>query len=91
LTDHDRSASPSDRRGRGVALVASACIALVLLAAPASAQHFGAEGFTLGNGMQVVVVPNHRVPAVVQMVWYKLGAAEDPVGKSDWLWMRDAL
>jgi len=25
--------------------------------------------------MQVVVVPNHRVPAVVQMVWYKLGAA----------------
>ena len=32
--------------------------------AGASAQRFGAETFTLGNGMQVVVVPNHRVPAV---------------------------
>jgi len=63
-------------------LVAVACVALALLAAPASAQRFGAESFTLGNGMQVVVVPNHRVPAVVQMVWYKIGAADDPLGKS---------
>jgi zinc protease len=55
---------------------------VALLAAPASAQRFGAESFTLGNGMQVVVVPNHRVPAVVQMVWYKIGAADDPLGKS---------
>jgi len=63
-------------------VVALACVALALLAAPASAQRFGAESFTLGNGMQVVVVPNHRIPAVVQMVWYKLGAADDPLGKS---------
>ena len=63
-------------------MVALACVALALLAAPASAQRFGAESFTLGNGMQVVVVPNHRIPAVVQMVWYKLGAADDPLGKS---------
>ena len=27
-------------------------------------------------------MPNHRVPAVVQMVWYKIGAADDPLGKS---------
>ena len=51
-------------------------------ASPASAQRFGAESFTLDNGMQVVVVPNHRVPAVMQMVWYKIGAADDPLGKS---------
>src|SRR5437868_9149665 len=60
-------------------------VVLVLIAAtacPARAQQFGAESFTLSNGMQVVVVPNHRVPAVVQMVWYKLGAADDPLGKS---------
>ena len=63
-------------------MVAVACVALALLAAPASAQRFGAESFTLGNGMQVVVVPNHRVPAVVQMVWYRIGAADDPPGKS---------
>ena len=63
-------------------MVAVACIAMTLLGAPASAQRFGAESFTLGNGMEVVVAPNHRVPAVVQMVWYKVGAADDPLGKS---------
>src|SRR5215472_5685972 len=52
------------------------------LVAPAVAQNFGAETFVLDNGMQVVVVPNHRVPAVTQMVWYKVGAADDPRGKS---------
>jgi zinc protease len=48
----------------------------------AAAQRFGAETFTLGNGLQVVVIPNHRVPAVTQMVWYKVGAADDPRGTS---------
>ena len=56
--------------------------AVVIIAAPAAAQRFNAESFTLGNGLQVVVVPNHRVPAVTQMVWYKIGAADDPRGKS---------
>ena len=55
---------------------------LLLIAAPASAQRFGAETFTLANGLQVVVIPNHRAPAVTQMVWYKTGAADDPRGKS---------
>jgi len=32
--------------------------------------------------MQVVVVQNHRVPVVVQMVWYKVGAADEVEGKS---------
>src|SRR5207302_8193257 len=31
---------------------------------------------------QVVVLPNHRTAAVTQMVWYKIGAADDPHGKS---------
>ena len=30
------------------------------------------------NGMEVVVVPNHRVPVVTHQVWYKAGGAEDP-------------
>ena len=49
---------------------------------PAAAQRFNAESFTLGNGLQVIVLPNHRVPAVTQMVWYKTGAADDPRSKS---------
>jgi zinc protease len=52
------------------------------VASPALAQRFGAESFTLANGLQVVVIPNHRAPAVTQMVWYKTGAADDPRGKS---------
>jgi zinc protease len=47
-----------------------------------SASRFGAEGFSLANGMQVVVIPNHRAPVVTQMVWYKVGGADEPRGKS---------
>jgi zinc protease len=43
---------------------------------------FDAHSFTLDNGMQVVVIPNHRVPVVTHMVWYKVGAADEPAGKS---------
>ena len=38
--------------------------------------------FTLANGLQVVVVPDHRAPVVTQMVWYKAGAADEPPGSS---------
>jgi zinc protease len=54
----------------------------LLAALPAQAQRFGAESFTLANGMQGVVIPSHRVPAVTHMVWYKVGAADEPLGKS---------
>jgi zinc protease len=38
--------------------------------------------FTLGNGLQVVVIPDHRTPVVTQMVWYKVGSADETAGKS---------
>jgi zinc protease len=38
--------------------------------------------FTLANGMQVVVIPDHRTPVVTQMVWYKVGSADETPGKS---------
>ncbi|HEX5957400.1 MAG TPA: insulinase family protein, partial [Hyphomicrobiaceae bacterium] len=41
-----------------------------------------ATQFTLGNGMQVLVVPNHRVPIVTLGLWYKSGASEDPEGQT---------
>tara|TARA_A100001037_G_C15144873_1_gene635804 strand:- start:1641 stop:3038 length:1398 start_codon:yes stop_codon:yes gene_type:complete len=43
---------------------------------------FNPQQFTLGNGMQVVVISDHRAPVVTHMVWYKVGAADDPPGKS---------
>jgi zinc protease len=38
--------------------------------------------FTLDNGMQVVVVEDHRAPVVQQMVWYRAGSADEPKGAS---------
>jgi zinc protease len=38
--------------------------------------------FALQNGMQVVVIPDHRAPVVTQMIWYKVGAMDDPPGHS---------
>lgn len=43
---------------------------------------FGPKTFTLPNGLQVVVISNKRAPIVIQMVWYKVGAADEPRGKS---------
>lgn len=36
----------------------------------------------LENGMEVVVIPDHRAPVVTHMVWYRNGSADDPAGKS---------
>jgi zinc protease len=36
----------------------------------------------LDNGMDIVVIPDHRAPVVTHMVWYRNGSADDPPGKS---------
>ncbi|MGO9360625.1 MAG: M16 family metallopeptidase [Xanthobacteraceae bacterium] len=38
--------------------------------------------FTLANGLQVVVIEDHRTPVVTQMIWYKVGSADETPGKS---------
>ena len=48
----------------------------------AAAKIFDPETFTLDNGLQVVVVSNRRAPIVTHMIWYKVGAADEPPGKS---------
>ena len=57
---------------------------MALAASPqgADAGVFNPETFMLDNGMQVVVVTNARAPVVVHMVWYKVGSADDPAGRS---------
>ncbi|SDH68405.1 M16 family metallopeptidase [Roseospirillum parvum] len=70
--------SPLARRLTLLALV----ILPLALPSPARAEVFGAETATLKNGLQVVVVPNHRGPVIHHMVWYKVGAADEPPGKS---------
>ena len=55
---------------------------LALSAEPGSAKVYNPDTFMLTNGMQVVVVTNKRAPIVTHMVWYKVGSADEPKGKS---------
>ncbi len=61
---------------------ALAALALVALVQTGWAQVFNPTTFTLDNGMEVVVIENHRAPVVTHMVWYKAGAADEKPGKS---------
>ena len=38
--------------------------------------------FKLANGLDVLVIPDHRAPVVTHMVWYRVGAADEPSGTS---------
>lgn len=38
--------------------------------------------FRLANGLQVMVIPDHRTPVVTHMIWYKVGSADEQPGKS---------
>ncbi len=48
---------------------------------PASAEPKISD-FTLDNGMRAVVIEDHRAPVVTHMVWYKVGSADEPAGKT---------
>jgi zinc protease len=50
-----------------LALVALLCLTRTALAETVTT-------FTLDNGLEVVVIEDHRAPVVVQMVWYKASA-----------------
>ena len=53
---------------------------LALAASPAAAQEVTTA--TLENGMEVVVIEDHRAPVAVHMVWYRTGSADEPPGVS---------
>ncbi|PHQ70002.1 MAG: peptidase M16 [Sneathiella sp.] len=43
---------------------------------------FNPQVMTLDNGLEVVVIEDHRAPVVTHMVWYKVGAADEQPLKS---------
>jgi len=59
-----------------------AAVAVLAAVAPAFALDIDVTSFKLDNGMQVVVIPDHRAPVVTHMVWYKTGAADEEQGKA---------
>jgi len=60
---------------------AALALFVAVFAAPASAD-VKATQYTLANGMQVVVIPDHRAPVVTHMLWYRVGGIDDPMGLS---------
>ncbi len=79
-----------------IALGALAGLSLLLLGGPAPQAQPGAPRaaaaapakapqvfqFALQNGMQVLVIPDHRAPVVTHMLWFRVGAVDDPPGVS---------
>jgi zinc protease len=66
-----------------LALALTALLATPVLAEETAPQEAAIiENFVLDNGLEVVVIPDHRAPIVSHMVWYKVGSADEPPGKS---------
>jgi zinc protease len=61
---------------------AAAFTALIAAVVPAAAGGPEITHFTLANGLEVVVIPDHRAPVVTHMVWYKVGSADETAGQS---------
>ena len=58
-----------------------AALSLIVTALPVMADE-KVSSFDLDNGMQVVVIEDHRAPVVVHMVWYRAGSADEQPGES---------
>ena len=72
---------------RSIALFAAALISTIplpgaSLRAQTTVTSERPASFALDNGLQVVVIPDHRTPVVTQMIWYKVGSADETPGKS---------
>ncbi len=64
------------------AAIATVVFLGVPLIAPAAEGFDDIHSFTLDNGLTGVVIEDHRAPVVTNMVWYRVGAADEPPGQS---------
>src|SRR5690606_9916939 len=67
--------------------VLASCAAAAVLSVFNVSPNYAASGpdishFKLDNGMEVVVIPDRRTPVVTHLVWYRVGSADEPPGKS---------
>jgi zinc protease len=70
------------RKDKEVPMKHALCAGLIALAGALPALAEDVSYFTLENGLEAVVIEDHRAPVVVHMVWYKAGAADERKGKS---------
>jgi len=62
----------------------AAAIAAALATPLQAAEQAGSKvaDYKLPNGLELVVIPDHRAPVVTHMIWYKVGAADEVAGHS---------
>ena len=82
----------SEQQANGFAVLLFCLVVTSMLSASPSGLHaqtdqssatdWAPESFVLDNGMEVVVLTDRRVPVVTHMVWYRVGAADEPPLKS---------
>jgi zinc protease len=81
---HDRNIFRPDNVLSRTNLTLIALVTVIATPSLAVAQQRGPEvaDFTLANGLELIVIPDHRAPVVTHMIWYKVGAADETPGKS---------
>jgi predicted Zn-dependent peptidase len=66
--------------------LASALLIAAVTALPATAQdgriEVPHERYTLGNGMDVILAPDHSLPRVEVNIWYRVGSKDEKPGRS---------
>ncbi|QKX00774.1 insulinase family protein [Wolbachia endosymbiont of Dipetalonema caudispina] len=48
----------------------------------ATSEKYNIKHTKLSNGLDIYVIPNHRIPAVLHTIIYKVGGMDDPIGKA---------
>lgn len=67
---------------RRLRLFLTILLAAFLIPPPLAAEVYRPAFYRLANGLQIIIVPNHRAPVVHHMLWYRVGAVDEEAGKS---------
>ena len=67
---------------RATAALTAIAIWMIVGSGPVTASGPEVSHFKLANGLEVVVIPDHRTPVITHMLWYRVGSADETPGKS---------
>lgn len=67
---------------RAASILLMGVLVAALFFCPVPAWAMDLKTFTLSNGLQGIVIENHRLPMVTHMVWYRVGSADELPGRS---------